>query len=89
VSDDRPVIEFPCEDYPIKVIGSSSESLRKSVISIVRLHDEAFSEQTVEEHASSQGSYTSVRLSIRATGERQLKALHEDLMAHPLVKLVL
>ena len=86
---DRPVIEFPCEDYPIKVIGSSSDTLRETVLQIVRSHDADFSELTVEERASSQGTYTSVRFSIRATGERQLKALHAELMANPLVKLVL
>ena len=86
---DRPVIEFPCDDYPIRVIGSSDELLRPSVVEIVRLHDAEFKETTVSEQPSRRGSYTSVRLSIRATGERQLKALHQDLMAHPLVKLVL
>ena len=86
---DRPVIEFPCENYPIKVIGSSSRTLRSSVVRIVRAHDEAFSEATVVEQPSRKGTYTSVRLSIRATGEPQLKALHRELMAHPLVKLVL
>lgn len=86
---DRPVIEFPCENYPIKVIGNSSATLRRSVVRIVRTHDAWFSEETVEEQPSRKGTYTSVRLSIRATGETQLKALHADLMAHPLVKLVL
>ncbi|MEJ2087865.1 MAG: DUF493 domain-containing protein [Gammaproteobacteria bacterium] len=86
---DTPVIEFPCENYPIKVIGNSSASLRGSVVRIVQAHDAGFSEETVEEQPSRKGTYTSVRLSIRATGETQLKALHEDLMAHPLVKLVL
>lgn len=86
---ERPLIEFPCEGYPIKVIGNSSATLRASVVRIVRNHDAGFSEDTVEEQPSRRGTYTSVRLSIRATGETQLKALHEDLMAHPLVKLVL
>ena len=86
---DRPVIEFPCDDYPIKVIGASSATFSRTVIEIVRVHDDAFQEATVQEQPSSKGTYTSVRLSIRATGEQQLKALHEDLLAHPLVKLVL
>jgi putative lipoic acid-binding regulatory protein len=86
---DRPVIEFPCEAYPIKVIGNSSGLLRQTVVSIVREHDAGFEEATIREQPSRQGTYTSVRLSIRATGEPQLKALHRDLMAHPLVRLVL
>jgi len=87
--NDRPRIEFPCDHYPIKVIGNSSQVLTRSVVDIVRTHDSEFREETVEEQPSSKGNYTSVRLSIRATGENQLKALHEDLMSHPLVKLVL
>ena len=87
--DEKPVIEFPCDDYPIKVIGASSDSFAASVAAIVRRHDASFSESSVETAPSSKGNYTSVRLVIRATGERQLKALHEELMAHPNVKLVL
>lgn len=84
-----PRIEFPCDDYPIKVIGTSSDSLVSSVVDIVRAHDGVFEESTVVEQKSRAGNYTSVRISIRATGETQLKALHAALMAHPLVKLVL
>ena len=87
--DEEPLIRFPCDDYPIKVIGASHETLVRAVVAIVRAHDEGFEEATVEERVSREGNYTSVRLSIRATGEPQLKALHEALMAHPLVKLVL
>jgi len=87
--DEEPLIRFPCDDYPIKVIGTSHDTLVSAVVAIVRAHDEGFEEATVEERASREGNYTSVRLSIRATGEPQLKALHEALMAHPLVKLVL
>lgn len=87
--DDAPRIRFPCDDYPIKVIGASSDELVSSVVAIVRDHDGGFEAATVEERRSREGNYTSVRLNIRATGEAQLKALHEALMAHPLVKLVL
>jgi putative lipoic acid-binding regulatory protein len=86
---ERPVIEFPCEDYPIRVIADASDSLRQDVVDIVRTHDAGFREHTVDERSSRGGRYTSVRLSIRATGEPQLRALHAELMAHPLVRLVL
>lgn len=86
---DKPVIEFPCDDYPIKVIGHASESFASSIVAIIQVHVEEFEPDNLQEQPSSQGNYTSLRLKIRATGERQLKALHADLMAHPLVKLVL
>lgn len=85
---DAPTIEFPC-DYPIKVIATNDASLKTSVLEIVRLHDASFCEESVSLHDSREGKYCSVRLSIRATGERQLKALHRDLLANPLVKMVL
>ena len=86
---DRPTIEFPQADYPIRVIADSHEQLRDEVVEIVRRHDDALTEERVEVVTSREGSYCSVRLAILATGETQLKALHRDLMAHPLVKMVL
>ena len=85
---DAPRIEFPC-DYPIKVIATNDASLKTSVVEIVRLHDAGFCEKSVSLRNSREGRYCSVRLSIRATGEPQLKALHRDLLANPLVKMVL
>lgn len=87
--EDKPVIEFPVEDYPIKVIGSAGEAFADHVVAIVRVHDQGFEAEQVVARPSSKGNYVSLRLSIRATSESQLKALHRDLMAHPLVKLVL
>lgn len=86
---DTPTIEFPCDDYPIKVIATSSSTLTSRVVEIVQSHDSQFSPDAVQEQPSSKGTYISVRLRIRATGEPQLKALHAELMAHPDVKLVL
>jgi len=85
----RPVIEFPCEGYPIRVIGQSDAALRSSVLAVVRQFDASFDEATVAEQPSRHGKYTSVRLAIRATGSAQLKALHEALLANPLVRVVL
>ncbi len=85
---DAPRIEFPC-DYPIKVIATNDFSLKTSVLEIVRQHDACFREESVSLRDSREGKYCSVRLSIRATGESQLKALHRDLLANPLVKMVL
>ena len=80
-------IEFPC-DYPIKIIGVSDSVFRETVIDIVRLHAPDLDENTISERASKNGTYCAVNLSIVATGEPQLKALHQELIAEPLVKLV-
>lgn len=85
---DAPKIEFPC-DYPIKVIGINHHSLRETVVEIVRRHAPDLTEESISLRDSRAGTYRSVRLSIIATGEPQLKALHKALMAEPLVKLVI
>ena len=82
-------IDFPQPGYPIRVIGDSHETLREQVIAIVRRHDPELREDLVELVKSREGNYSSVRLAILATGEDQLRALHRELMAHPLVKMVL
>ncbi|MCZ6641281.1 MAG: DUF493 domain-containing protein [Gammaproteobacteria bacterium] len=85
---DSITIEFPC-DYPIKIIGVSKPVFRETVVEIVRLHAPNLDEKTISERASKNGTYCAVNLSIVATGEPQLQALHLDLMAEPLVKMVL
>ena len=82
-------IEFPCADYTISVIAARSRTTRDEVVDIVRNHDTSFREESVRVRPSREGNYCSVRLAILATGEAQLKALHLELMAHPLVKMVL
>jgi hypothetical protein len=86
--DEPPRIDFPCE-YPIRIIGRSEVDFRTTVLAIVREHAPGFEETTVTVRDSRDGGYCSVRVSIVATGEPQLRALHAALMAEPSVKLVL
>jgi putative lipoic acid-binding regulatory protein len=86
---DAPKIEFPQLEYPIRVIADAHAELRDQVVSVVRRHDPEFREHTVEIVESRQGAYCSVRMVICATGESQLKALHEELRENPAVKMVL
>ena len=85
---DIPKIEFPC-DYPIKIIGVNHRTLREIVVEIVRAHAPELAEEDISLRDSREGKYCSVRLSIQATGEPQLKALHTALLKEPLVKLVI
>lgn len=86
---EAPKIEFPCAGYPIKVVGHNENDFRGFVIETVQIHapDLDISQITLSE--SRTGKYLSVRLSITATGEEQLKRLHEDLMASGRVQTVL
>jgi len=84
-----PKIEFPCPDYPIKVIGKKSEQFQSFVAEIVQLHAPDFDETCITVQDSSKGTYCSLRMFITATGEKQLKDLHEQLIASDQVHLVL
>lgn len=81
-------IEFPC-DYPIHIIGEGVAGFRGTVLDLVRAHVETLHESSVSVRESRNGTYCSVRVTIVATGEPQLKRLHRALMAEPAVRMVL
>ncbi|MEZ5598183.1 MAG: DUF493 domain-containing protein [Pseudomonadales bacterium] len=85
---DAPRIEFPCP-YPIRIIGRDDEDFPRAVLHVVRQHAPEVTPDEVNMRRSSGGRYVSVAVTLMATGEEQLKALHADLMRNPLVKLVL
>ncbi|MFW6094405.1 MAG: YbeD family protein [Pseudomonadota bacterium] len=88
MSDDGARIEFPC-DYPIRIIGARHQAFRTRVLEIVRAHAGHVPESAVSVRHSRDGTYCSVRVTIVATGEDQLSALHAALMAESDVRMVL
>ncbi|MBV1786727.1 DUF493 family protein [Marinobacterium sp. D7] len=86
---EAPKIEFPCENYPIKVVGHNENDFRGFVIETVQIHAPDLDITQVTVNESRTGKYLSVRLQITATGEEQLKRLHEDLKASGRVQTVL
>ncbi len=84
---DAPRIEFPCR-YPIKIIGDVSESVA-DIINVVRRHAPEVTPDEVSTRQSSKGNFQSVRVTIIATGEPQLQAMHQELIALPGVRMVL
>lgn len=86
---DPPKIEFPCPDYPIKVMGLASDEYTEAVLDIIESHAEGFDRSKVRIQASSKGTFHSVTVFIEATGVEQLQNLFEDLKHHPSTKMVL
>jgi hypothetical protein len=82
------LLEFPC-DFPIKIMGASSEGFAQSMVEIVLRHAPDFDSSRVEMRASSGGKYLSLTCTVRATSKPQLDDLYRELTAHPLVKVVL
>ena len=85
---DAPKIEFPC-DYPIKVMGRSSEAFESIILEVFERHAPGFDQQTITAKTSSKATFTSLTITIIATGPEQLEALHQDLLATGHVTMVI
>ncbi|MFV8783522.1 YbeD family protein [Microbulbifer sp. SA54] len=84
-----PKIEFPCVDYMVKVVRESDDEVHEFVMEVMRRHAPELDEAKMKHTPSRNGRFTSVTFFILATGEPQLKALFEELKAHPRVHMVL
>ncbi|ROS01365.1 hypothetical protein EDC56_1806 [Sinobacterium caligoides] len=84
---DPPKIEFPC-DYLIKVIGDAEHDFPVVVCEVMAKHDESFDGQFTVRN-SGKGTFASVNVTITATGEIQLAAIHADLQATGRVRMVI
>lgn len=83
-----PKIEFPCA-YPLKIIGHAADDFREFVITVLERHTDRIHEETIDMRASSGGKYVSVRVTITATGEEQLKNIFTEFKASGRVQAVL
>lgn len=86
---EAPKIEFPCEDYPIKIMGDAVDDFHSVVVTIIEKHSPNFDQTKITIRDSRNGRYQAVTVYITATGEPQLKALFEDLKTFDAVKMVL
>lgn len=84
-----PKIEFPCEDYPIKIMGQSGMEYHEFVVSVVERHAPGFDQTRITVRESAKGTFQSITVFITATGVNQLQALHQELTASDMTKMVL
>ncbi len=82
------LLEFPV-DFPMKVIGARVDEFADTVTGIVIAHAPDFDPASVQMRVSSKGTWLSVTVTIRARSREQLQGLHDALVAHPLVRMVL
>ncbi|MBT4521288.1 MAG: DUF493 domain-containing protein [Halieaceae bacterium] len=83
-----PKIEFPC-GYPIKILGRNQVNFESIVLAVVERHAPDFDRRSVKAKKSSKGTFSSINITITATGPEQLEALHRELLATGLVKMVI
>ena len=82
------LIEFPC-DFPIKVMGETSEDFSKEIIRTIQSVIASFDASQIEMRGSSGGKYISLTCTVYVTSKQQLDDVYRVLTTHPLVKFVL
>ena len=84
-----PKIEFPCENYPIKIIGDSCETFVDVVIEVLQRHAPEVNSEAITRRDSSNGRFLSVQVHITAQCIEQLEDSNRDLRETGIVRLVL
>lgn len=86
--DKKSLIEFPC-NFPLKIIGNSTESFVDEIISIVLQHFPDTLETNISAKMSEKGNYVSISAIIYAKDQQALDDLYRALTAHPDIRMVL
>lgn len=85
----QPRIEFPCEQYPVKIIGDYCEDFVEQVLEVVCEHAPGFDPASADRQMSSNGRFCSVRVCITARDREHLEQLNEALRKTGKVRMVL
>lgn len=81
-------LTFPCA-FPIKIMGRTRDGFAQAVTEVVCRHAPDFDPAALEMRASKEGNWLSVTATVNATSRSQLDDLYRELVAHPMVKMVL
>ena len=82
------ILEFPCT-FPIKIMGRRQDGFAQAILDIVVRHAPDFDAGTLEMRASSAGNYLSLTATVNASSREQLDDLYRELVAQPMVAMVL
>jgi putative lipoic acid-binding regulatory protein len=82
------LLQFPT-DYPIKVVGRTSTTLRARIDAIFSAHVPDLDPARISERLSANGNFQSISYTIRAISAAQVSALATDLKACPEVLIVI
>lgn len=75
---DETLFKFPCE-YPIKIMGRSTDAFEPAVITIVRKHVTDLGEGAVKIKPSGKGNFVSMTVTFEAQSKAQLDSLYQEL----------
>lgn len=82
------LLQFPT-DYPVKVVGRASETLRSEIDAIVAKHAPDLDASRTSERRSANGNFLSISYTIRAVSPEQVTALATELSACEAVLIVI
>lgn len=88
-AENAPKIEFPCENYVIKVVSQDLEGIQSNITNCLLVHAPEMDVNAIKVNRSSKGRFISFSFRIVAQSEQQLAALHSDLMSIEAVKMVM
>ena len=86
--DPETLFEFPCQ-FPIKVMGKTSDEFEHEVVRIMQHHIDGFEKSAVTRRESAKSNYAALTVTITATSREQLDAIYMDLTASELVIMAL
>ena len=88
-STDDVKIEFPCDNYSLRIVGRKTDDYSAWVIACVKGLSPDLQTEKVQVVDSRNGSFQSVRVAICAQSEAHLKTIHNALMASGKVQMVI
>jgi len=88
MTDHDSLLTFPC-DFPIKVMGCTSNEFEEEVKEIIDRHAVVTDQLNITTRSSKSGKYTSITIFLRATSRQQLDAIYQDLSASEQVTMAL
>lgn len=90
-SDEQPDVKitFPCDDYPIKIMGDNIPDFESIVCAIIKQHAPDCDLSKNQHRVSRNQRFLSITVFIRATGVDQLEVIHSDLKKTGIVKMVM
>jgi uncharacterized protein len=88
IPESESLVVYP-SDFPLKIFGLQHPDFSQSVLAVVTRHAPDFDAKSMEMRASKTAKYISLTCTIRATSRKQLDAVYQELVDHPLVKMVL
>ena len=82
-------LEFPCA-FPIKIMGRTQDGFAQAIVDVVPAARAGLRRRDARDaRVAAQGNCLSVTATVNATSREQLDDLYRELVAHPMVTMVL